>query len=306
MKESIHFKSDLMRQCRNFLYEQDFVEVNTPTLRKGTNEVFKRIEVLTENDIIKKKAYLRDALEWPLRHLLQHTDKVFELGVCYRFDKPDLSHNTEFLMMTLYAADKNIDFILDLSQKLLTKLKGKEIIFNNISIRDFILKDLKIDIAESDGNVLKDKIISVNSQYYEYSTMPVYEVINRYIGDKIECLTKDYEFCYLSDYPACTLSTAKRNNKRHTINRIELFYKGMEIANGYEDEDDLVDKTERSKSVGLYNYEEITITELLTSKPRQGVVTGFGFDRLCMAISDCNDISNFIFAKEFSFLYNKD
>jgi elongation factor P--beta-lysine ligase len=77
----------------------------------------------------------------------------------------------------------------------------------------------------------------------------------------------------------------------------------MEIANGYEDEDDLTDKTTRSQSVSLYNYEEATITELLKEKPQQGALIGFGFDRLCMVVADNNDISNFIFANNFSFLH---
>lgn len=303
MKELIHFKSDLMKECRNFFYNEDFVEVNTPTLRKGTNDVFKRQEVIIENDEINSKAYLRDALEWPLRYLLQHTEKVFELGICYRLEKPDATHNPEFLMMTLYAAHQDINYILNLSQKLLTKLMKREISLNNISIRDFILADLGIDIREIEGNVLKEKIIAANSHYNEYNSRPMYEVVNRYISDKIETLTKNYEFSYLSEYPACTLSTAKRKNKTHTINRIELYYKGMEIANGYEDEDDLIDKTTRSQSVSLYNYEEVTITELLKEKPQQGALIGFGFDRLCMVVADNNDISNFIFANNFSFLH---
>lgn len=302
MKDFIILKSQLLQTARSFLCQNGFYEVNTPTLRKGTNQVFPRQEVKIDSTSLSGVAYLRDALEWPLRSALQYVDKVFELGVCYRMEKPDETHNPEFLMLTVYVANQNLSFMIEFAEHFLSNLMDRKLNFHKISIRDFIFEDLGIDVAVVDNITLKKAMLNSDKGYSVFSEKPLYEVINRYISDKIESQTINFEFSYLTDYPVCTLSTAKRKNKSNIISRFELFYKGMEIANGYEDETDLTDKTNRSQSVNLFNYEEQIITQLLENNLQEGVLVGFGFDRLCMVISNSNHINNHLTSKEFSFL----
>lgn len=304
MTNNLIFKSNILKTIREVMYSNSFVEVNTPLLRKGTNQIFKRHQVEFNGNHSESIAYLRDSMECALRSTLQFHERVFEIGTCFRLDSASKTHYPEFSLFELYALKIDIEFLMNLTSEIIQKsfaINGQKCSINKISVKDYFQSSLGIDISQIDGNGIKERIISSNEvQYSSFKNSPHYEVINNFIEEKLE---RKSGVNILYEYPACTISTAKRKNATHVIERFELFIDGLEVCNAYLDETNIDDMIKRCKEVGLYNYEEKQIVHLikqnLISSDSGGL--GIGIERLCCAITKLN-IEEFIAGKEFNFM----
>ncbi|MEV6058011.1 amino acid--tRNA ligase-related protein [Streptomyces sp. NPDC052107] len=75
---------------------------------------------------------------------LEHHRRVFEIGPCFRPEKPDELHAPEFQMLDLYAADEEFDFLMALAEKLI----GPHIPYTpqRVSVADHIRDHFGIDL----------------------------------------------------------------------------------------------------------------------------------------------------------------
>ncbi|MAT45189.1 MAG: hypothetical protein CL609_22910 [Anaerolineaceae bacterium] len=287
-------KDLVLKAMRGVFQDQGFLEVTTPVRRLTSSVPFPRVAVGVEG-------YLRDSMEMSLRYVLQYHPKIFEIGVCFR-NESDIESRTkspEFTMLETYAVDKSLDYFVDIIIRIIHQLRS-DVKFETVSVADIIKDDLCVDLNVEPDEVLAEKIVKKTDLNIK---TPLYALVNYYIERYIEPLSQD-KFVFFTDYPLCTISSAKkRQGTRSIINRFELFGKGIEIANAYEDEDDIMDFIHRAKNVGLFGYEEEIITEtiskgLLSAKT---VGLGIGVERLSMAIFERENIQAYFPSKPFSF-----
>lgn len=301
-KEDLIFKNHVLKVIRNYLLEQEYLEVNTPIIRKaGDNSFLNRLNVSMKiSDTENRHGFLRDSIEFPLRSLLQYHDKVFEIGSCFRTEVLDATHNSEFLMLELFAENNTLNDMMNLVINIISNIIGKKIEYQVFSVKDAFLNLLNIDISVTKDYDLKQKIIEFNyERYHDYDKDKPFVVVNKFISDNME---NKNGFYFLIDYPACTISTAKRKENSNIIERFELFYNRLEIANSFVDECNIHDLIERSIENGLYGLEEKMLVSLLTNNmiTKNSSGLGIGIERLCMVLKE-QPICNFIFSKEFSF-----
>jgi lysyl-tRNA synthetase class 2 len=107
-------KSDLLFSLRNTLRSETFVEVATPTLRRADLGPGRRLPVDHDGG-----RFLRAMIGPALRVNMEHHQRVFEIGPCFRPDKADELHAPEFQMLDLYAADEDFEFLMALAEKLI-------------------------------------------------------------------------------------------------------------------------------------------------------------------------------------------
>jgi lysyl-tRNA synthetase class 2 len=244
-------------------------------------------------------------MEVPLKACLQYHKRVFEIGQCFRFDLPDNTHYPEFLMMELYASDLDINDIKQIMKDIVieTHKNSSTISFNEISIKNFLKCKFNISIDKLNDDELKEEIIKIDHLSKD-NDCRVYEVFKTFIEKYLDYSTG---FVFLQDYHKCTNSTAKKQENSHLIKRFEFFINGVEIANAYEDEEDLIDMKQRCEKVGLFNYEEKEICRLIKNKIifANSVGLGIGIERLCMSSVNKHNISELILSKNFNFLNNE-
>jgi len=226
-------------------------------------------------------------MELPLRQKASRTcPKVFELGPCFRKDKEDETHFSEFYMMELYSAGESLKEMIALMSSIITSCMPMVNSIKEISVRDFIKKDVGVDILLADTRSLIKAILAKHPNVPTKKGQP-YVTVNKYIEEFIEStLTERNCLYFLLDYPLCTIAVAKRKNGGNCIERFECFINGMEVANAFEDCIDAVDLENRLKESGIMGGEE----ELLVLLTRNGdlletVGLGVGIDRLCLLIA---------------------
>lgn len=300
--ENILLKHSVIQACRDIAAIQRFLEVNTPAIRTATSITAPRRRVLTQDHYsATADAFLKTSHDTALRTILRYHPRVFEIGACFRMDPPDATHYPEFMLLEFVASDVDFTFFTDLAQQVVTRLFGANTQFERISVRDFVLSDLHIDIANTDGDALKAAILDASpGTYSKFTALPSFHVVNQYISDKVEPRTG---FGIVIDYPLCTISKAKRVGQSNMIHRFEAFINGLEVAHSYLYEDDSEDYVRRSK-INNHHNSEVDVTAAMVSSnllPRRSGILGFGVERLCCALSG-RQIADFVFAKEFGFV----
>ena len=121
-------RSDVIREIRSFMHEQNFMEVETPILQpiyggamaQPFETYFRRLN---------QKMYLKISPEIYLKKLIVGGfEKVFEIGKNFRNEGIDRTHNPEFTMMEYYQAYTDYKYQIKLFEKLIChvakKIKG--------------------------------------------------------------------------------------------------------------------------------------------------------------------------------------
>ena len=103
-RQILQLRSDVVRRLRSRLWEQGFVEVETPLLHPIAGGATAR-PFVTHHNALDTDFYLRVAPELFLKRLVVGgLDKVFEIGRVFRNEGLSPRHNPEFTILELYQA----------------------------------------------------------------------------------------------------------------------------------------------------------------------------------------------------------
>lgn len=135
VKKRFEKRSEIIKEIRNFLEKEGFLEVETPVLQPIPGGAVAR-PFVTRHNALNQDFYLRIAPELYLKRLLVGGfEKIFEIGRNFRNEGIDRDHNPEFTMLELYWAYRNYRELMKFAEKLLKKFipgKYEEITFAEI------------------------------------------------------------------------------------------------------------------------------------------------------------------------------
>jgi lysyl-tRNA synthetase class 2 len=161
-KDRFKLRHEMIKFIREYLNENDFLEVDTPILQiKSSGASARPFE--THHNALNMPLYMRIAPETYLKRLVAGGyERVYELGKCFRNEGIDASHLQEFMMLEWYAAywdyRDNMHFVKDLIQKMVHKLTGGYEIeyqgvkldfsgeWQEITYRDLVFEYTKVDL----------------------------------------------------------------------------------------------------------------------------------------------------------------
>jgi len=115
---ALRSRSLVVQGLRDFLDNQDFLEVETPTLHTlvggATARPFK-----THHNALDLSLFLRIAPELYLKRLLVGGfERVYEIGRCYRNEGISTRHNPEFTMLEFYMAYATYETLMPMAEAL--------------------------------------------------------------------------------------------------------------------------------------------------------------------------------------------
>ncbi|MEK7067035.1 MAG: lysine--tRNA ligase, partial [Patescibacteria group bacterium] len=115
-------RSQIIRALRKFLEQESFMEVETPILQTIPGGALAK-PFKTRLNALKMDLHLRVAPELYLKRLLVGGyPRVYEIGRCFRNEGMDATHNPDFTMLECYAAYKNYQDFMDMTEKLIKSL----------------------------------------------------------------------------------------------------------------------------------------------------------------------------------------
>ena len=262
-KSKFLFRSRFIREIRNYLDEQGYVEIETPILNNKASGATAK-PFITHHNALDINLYLRIAPETYLkRAVVGGFNKVFEIARCFRNEGIDATHLQDFTMIEGYCAyynyKDNMKFLREMLQSIIQKLFGTLVItvgdkevdlsgeWESVSFRDLILRYSDIDINEY--NTKESLLQKIYDEKIEIDSDTPLE--NLGYGNLVDQLYKKVARVnivnpiFLTEHPISLSPLARANDDNPEItDRFQLIINGAEIINAYSE---LVDPQEQER-----------------------------------------------------------
>jgi lysyl-tRNA synthetase, class II len=316
-RETFKTRSKVMSAVRQFMTENEFLEVETPMLHPIPGGASAK-PFVTHHNALDMQMYMRIAPELYLKRLIVGGfDRVFEINRSFRNEGLSVRHNPEFTMMEFYAAYTDYEWLMDYTEQCIRaaviaahgtaviSYDGKAVDlskpFERLTIVGAIQKYApQYTLAQlNDADFLRAEILKHGVKPFDHAGLGALQLT--LFEETAE--SQLWNPTYIIDYPVevSPLARASDNNPDIT-ERFELFITGREMANGFSELNDAEDQAARfhaqmkAKEAGdqeaMY-YDADFIRALEYGMPPTGGC-GIGLDRLVMLITDSPSIRDVI------------
>ncbi len=317
VRDTFRKRSLIIQKIREYLAQKGFLEVETPILQTMASGANAR-PFNTHHNALEMDLTLRIALELYLKRLIVGgvSERVFEIGKCFRNEGIDTRHNPEFTMIELYQAYADYNDMMELTENMVAHVAQE------------VLGTMKIQYGENEIDLtppwdrktmlgaIKDatgvdfmEIFTVEQAMQEAKKLNVHVEEGMNWGQIVEAVFEEkvepglIQPCHIIDYPReiSPLAKVHRDNDRLT-ERFETRVNGWEIANAFSELTDPIDQRmrfedqARAKANGdeeAMDIDEDFITSLEYGMPPTGGM-GMGIDRLVMLLTNSPSIRDVI------------
>lgn len=306
-KKRFELRSEIIKEVRNFLEKEGFLEVETPILQPSYGGAKAR-PFKTHLNALDINLYLRISPELYLKRLLiGGFEKVFEIGKCFRNEGVDRFHNPDFTMLEFYWAYQDYKELMKFTESMLQSLlknifgkpeiqyQGKKINFKTpwprLEFNQLIKKYTKIDIEEINVEALKKEakkmglVIEKGASKAEVAD----EVYKKFCRPKIWNPT--FVIHYLEG--AQPLAKALEGNEKKLAN-FQLVAGAVELVNAFSELNDPLEQRKRFEAqeklfkAGLEEAQRTDedFLEALEYGMPPAAGFGMGIDRLIILLTD--------------------
>jgi lysyl-tRNA synthetase class 2 len=315
VKETFVKKSIIIKAIRDFLEAKGFIEVETPMMHQipggATARPFK-----THHHALGTDLFLRIAPELYLKRLLVGGyERVYELNRNFRNEGISKKHNPEFSMLEFYIAYRDYNFLMSLTEELITSVAHTTLGTLKVPFGDEII-DLTppwpripmLDALEQKG-VPRD-CFHDSEKAREWAKVNNIEIekgaTTGKILDEIFKGKVEHELIqptFIIDHPVELSPLAKKKPENsELVERFELFITAREIANAFSELNDPIEQKHRfmkqveAKDRGdeeAHWMDEDFVRALEYGMP-PAAGEGIGIDRLVMLLTNSQSIRDVI------------
>lgn len=257
VRAMVEARSKFWQTTRNFLINNGFLEVETPTLETTTGGA-EANPFATHHDDFDMDVFLRISVGelWQKRLMAAGFDKTFEIGRAYRNEGSSPDHLQEFTNMEFYWAYSNYKDAMSLAQELYQAIAKEVFGKTKFESRGYEY-DLAGEWPEIDyvSEIKKQTGIDITKAELKEIESKLKELKVKYDGNNLERLTDSlWKYCrkniagpaFLVGHPKLISPLAKADEENPLISqRFQIIIAGSEVGNGYSELNDPVEQKER-------------------------------------------------------------
>jgi len=315
VKKKFEIRSKIIREIRNFLEKEGFLEVETPILQPiyggAKARPFKTYLNAFDMDV-----FLRIAPELYLKRLLVGGfEKVYEIGKCFRNEGVDRFHNPDFTMLEFYWAFVDYKDLMKLTEKMISTIvknifkktkinyQGKEVDFKTpwprVEFSQLIKKYTKINVKDihQDALLKKAKELGITVEKGAGKAEILDEIYKKF------CRPKIWQPTFIIHFPSGFQPLAKSLEKDPQIlANFQLVAAGLELNNAFSELNDSLEQKkrfeeqEKSFEAGLKEAQRMDedFLEALEYGMPPAAGLGMGIDRLVCLLTDSHSLREII------------
>lgn len=323
MPNPIQWRSAVGRQAlyaalRRFFTGRGYLEVETPQLVPAPGmephiNAFEAPFVPETDQGSPRSLYLHSSPEYAMKRLLAGgAGPVFQICKVFRNGEVSRTHNPEFSMLEFYRPNADYHAIMeDLEQALAEAGRsategapGADPAFfartpyERLTVREAVLRETGVDLRECpDGPSLKRAAEAVGVRTGDATSFD--DVFFHLFLQRVEGRLGHERPTFLIEYPASMAALARLKPGDSTVaERVELYAKGLELANGYSELTDPVEQRNRlveeqglRRALGrpVYPLDERFLEAVGRMPPSAGIAVGL--DRVLMLLMGVQDIT---------------
>lgn len=319
VKDFFRIRSVFIRELRDFMHANGFMEVETPVLEHVPGGA-EAEPFVTHHNTLDIDLYLRISLELHLKRLIVGGyEKVFEIGKVFRNEGMSTQHLQEFTEMEFYWAyadnEHLMQFVQNAYQHVIKKTfgtlqiayKGETLDFSGnwprLDYTALVKEHAGIDLnAVTDVKDLRAMIEAKNISIDIEPSAGLGRVIDQLYKKTVR--PKLIQPCFLVNHPVAVSPLAKRHESNpNTVERHQVLIAGAELGNGFSELNDPLDQRgrfeEQMKLREAGDKEAQMIDEDFLQALEHGMPPtagwGIGIDRLLMVLADLPSIRDTVF-----------
>lgn len=255
LSQELRAKANLLRQIREFFDKRGVTEVETPLLCKNTiTDPFINPIFLKYPEKSNDKYYLQTSPEFAMKSLLANgSGCIYQICKAFRGEEEGRLHRKEFTMLEWYRVGfddkKLIKETDDLMQNVLNTKPAICISYKDLFLEYLSINPYQISIDELKGNIINRKI-DINISEEILITYSLVDWLNLLFDIFIQPNLLGDTSWIVYDYPSFMAALAKKDLNsigESVAKRFEVFYKGVELGNGYYELQDPKEQLSRFK-----------------------------------------------------------
>lgn len=289
--ERLHDRSRMLAKSRFFFAERQILEVDCPAITQAAS-IDAHIDLIATYQGSNRR-YLHSSPEYGMKRLLSEgIGDIYQLSHVFREGECSDKHNPEFMMAEWYRHDHTFEMMIEETIDFIKLFLG-DLPVHRLSYRKAFRQYVDLDYVHA-------SITDLMNCLHKHAITPYPNVkeegkdalLNLILGTLIEPHLGQHELCVLVYYPASQAALAKtcQHDDELVAERFEIYYRGLELANGYHE---LVDATEqRSRLIDSNLHRQqlgkniLPIDEYFLQALKKGLPdccgVAVGFDRLMM------------------------
>ena len=299
--QTLKARAELYQIIRRFFWQREVLEVETPLLGKAAT-VDPHIDSLVTN-VLGENHYLQTSPEFFLKRLLAAgSGDIYSLGKVFRQGEQGRRHRPEFTMLEWYRVGWDEQLLIQEVILLLEQCAGMPLQVSRFSYRELFLQYLSID-----PHVVElDSLQQLSQQYIEggFNFSEKNEWLDLLMTHVIEPKLPQH-VVVIYNYPAsqCALARVEKDTQGQLVaKRFELYWKTMELANGYWELNNAEEQLQRfehdqsyrqQQGLADYPFDKALVEALQEGMPDCAGVA-LGVDRLLMLLTNAQSIDQVI------------
>ncbi len=311
--ERLRLRADIMAEIRTFFASREVLEVDTPTLSRGA-VTSPHIESFStryhgpgaDGEIL----YLHTSPEFPMKRLLAAgSGAIYQIAKVFRQGESGRRHNPEFTLLEWYRPGYDHRQLMQEVEGLLLQLlqsrRGLQA-SEWISYRDAFEQHVGIDPHGADEQTLRTRAAALGVGPVE-GLEGLDGWLDLLMSQVVEPSLGQGRLTFLYDYPVSQAALARirpgqASGEPDVAERFEVYYQGVELANGFHELADSVEQRRRFEAENHqrreWGMEERPLDENLLAALQQGLPdcagVALGIDRLVMLAAGAGHIDEVI------------
>lgn len=296
-------RADMFAKARAFFAKLSVCEVDCPILSPFA-PVDAHIDLISAqpNGEIR---YLHSSPEYGMKRLLSEgSGDIYQISHVFRNEESSVKHNPEFTMAEWYRLGISFEEMIEETVNFIRLFLG-ELPYEIISYREAFQKFVGIDYLHAS---IDDLVLHLQKKGVDIYSSAIQEgkdaILNIALGVLVEPHLGQDKLSVLAYYPSSQAALAQTywREDEKASERFEVYYQGIELANGYHE---LADSTEQRLRFEESNKDRVRlgkntlpIDENFLKALEKGLPdccgVAVGFDRLMMLRHGIKDIADVI------------
>ncbi len=232
-RQILQDRAAMLAKARSFFASKSILEVDTPILSHSA-PIDEHIDVMTVSINNQEQGYLHTSPEYAMKRLLSMgMPDIYQLGHVFRAGEYSKRHNPEFTMAEWYRIGMSFSSFIEETLEFIHLFLG-ELPSSSLSYKDAFSRYTGIDPFDASEQELLAYLISQGTDLAS-SDCDKDALLSLILGTYIEPHLGDQELTVLTDYPSSQAALARTYDKEEitVAARFEVYYQGVELANGY-------------------------------------------------------------------------
>ena len=294
----------IIKKIRQFFDEKDVMEVDTPALCHAsvTDLNLHAFSCRFDDPLspVVTQLYLQTSPEFAMKRLLcAGSGAIYQLSKAFRNEEAGRLHNPEFTMLEWYRPDYDHFMLMDEVETLVCAILGTANA-GRLTYQQAFIQHLQFDPLLEDMASLKRLCESLGYTELALAETDPDILLNLLFSQHIEPAISQHQPCFVYDFPASQAALARLNTNNPLVaERFELYYRGVELANGFHELSDASEQRKRFEQDNKKRHQvglpTIAVDEFFLAALESGLPpcagVAVGVDRLVMLALDCQHIS---------------